>query len=107
MSLILPYLRMKWRRLPCWTEAEVCFHGINYVNKEVLYLKEVNVKVNHKTSERSYSIITAILVWCGLVVVSSLYITIPLVSVFVGAFKVSTSQAAWTGSAFSFCYAVG
>lgn len=88
-------------------EAEVCFHGISYVNKEVLSLKEADVKVNHETSERSYSLITAILFWCGLVVVSSLYITIPLVSVFAGAFKVSTSQAAWTGSAFSFCYAVG
>lgn len=70
-------------------------------------MKEADVKVNYETSERSYSLITAILFWCGLVVVSSLYITIPLVSVFAGAFKVSTSQAAWTGSAFSFCYAVG
>ncbi|MCM3728820.1 MFS transporter [Neobacillus cucumis] len=69
-------------------------------------MKEANVKVNHKTSERSDSLITAILFWTGLVVVSSLYITIPLVSIFAEAFNVSTSQAAWTGSAFSFCYAV-
>ncbi|MEH7314026.1 MFS transporter [Priestia megaterium] len=70
-------------------------------------MKEGNVKVNHETSDRSHSLITAILFWCGLVVVSSLYITIPLVSVFAEAFKVSNSQAAWVGSAFSLCYAVG
>lgn len=64
-------------------------------------------KGNHVTSEKNYSLMVAILFWCGLVVVSSLYITIPLVSIFAEDFKVSTSQAAWTGSAFSFCYAVG
>jgi MFS transporter, YNFM family, putative membrane transport protein len=77
------------------------------MDKEVLSLKEADVIINHETSERSYSLITAILFWCGLVVVSCLYITIPLVSVFAGVFKISISQAAWTGSAFSFCYAVG
>ncbi|PLR76158.1 MFS transporter [Bacillus sp. V3-13] len=59
------------------------------------------------TSERSYSLMTAILFWCGLVVVSSLYTTIPLVSVFADAFEVTLTQATWTSSVFSFCYAVG
>ncbi|MBC2579092.1 MFS transporter [Clostridium sp. DJ247] len=50
---------------------------------------------------------TSILVWCGLVVVSSLYITIPMVSIFSNMFRVVPSQASWTTSAFSFAYAVG
>lgn len=58
-------------------------------------------------TERGYSLVTAILFWCGLVVVSSLYVTIPLVSIFVDAFKVSAAQAAWTSSAFSLFYALG
>ncbi|MGC5328593.1 MFS transporter [Brevibacillus sp. SYSU BS000544] len=49
----------------------------------------------------------SILVWCGLVVVSSLYITIPMAPIFSNVFGVSQSQASWTTSAFSFAYAVG
>lgn len=70
-------------------------------------MEEVASKVNYATSERNYPLMTAILFWCGLVVVSSLYITIPLVSVFASIFEVSPAQAAWTSSAFSFCYAIG
>lgn len=70
-------------------------------------MEEVASKVNYATSERNYPLMTAILFWCGLVVVSSLYITIPLVSVFASTFEVSPAQAAWTSSAFSFCYAIG
>lgn len=54
----------------------------------------------------NYNLITVILFWCGLFVVSSLYMTIPLTAVFSGEFEVSTAQAAWTGSSFSFCYAI-
>lgn len=57
--------------------------------------------------ERSYSLVTVILFWCGLVVVSSLYLTILLVSIFADTFEVSAAQAAWTSSAFSFFYAMG
>lgn len=70
-------------------------------------MSEADVKVNLESSEKKFSLITAILFWCGLVVVSSIYITIPLISVFAGAFDVSTSQATWASSAFSFCYALG
>jgi MFS family permease len=52
-------------------------------------------------------LMTGILFWCGLAVVSSLYITIPLVPVFADAFGASPDQAAWAGSGFSFAYAVG
>ena len=58
-------------------------------------------------TEKKFAPITLTLVWCGLVVVSSLYITIPLVSTFTDSFGVSQSQAAWTTSAFSFAYAMG
>ncbi|WP_141432272.1 MFS transporter [Bacillus sp. 03113] len=49
---------------------------------------------------------TAILFWCGLVVVSSLYLTIPLISIFSNEFNVSVATAAWTSSAFSLFYGV-
>lgn len=54
-----------------------------------------------------YSWMTAILFWCGLVIVSSNYLTIPMISIFTEVFQVSTAQAAWTGSAFSLFYAIG
>lgn len=59
------------------------------------------------SSSKNYPLMTAILVWCGLIVVSSLYSTLPMVSVFVSTFKVTPAIAAWTSSAFSFAYAVG
>ena len=58
-------------------------------------------------SDRNYSLITAILFWSGLAVVSSLYITIPMVAVFTADFQLTTAQAAWSSSAFSSCYALG
>ncbi|MFB9326239.1 MFS transporter [Paenibacillus aurantiacus] len=50
---------------------------------------------------------TAILFWCSLIVVSAVYLTIPLISLFADIFRVSASQAAWAGSAFSFAFAGG
>lgn len=52
-------------------------------------------------------LITLILFWSGLVVVSNLYITIPLVPVFVKTFDATSSQAALTSSSFSLAYAIG
>ncbi|MCC3382125.1 MFS transporter [Paenibacillus farraposensis] len=60
-----------------------------------------------RSSPKNYPLMTAILLWCALVVVSSLYITLPMVSVFASTFKVTPEIAAWTSSAFSFSYAVG
>lgn len=54
-----------------------------------------------------YSLLTAILFWCGLVVVASNYLTIPLMSIFSEDFHTSMTNVAWTGSAFSLCYAIG
>lgn len=64
-------------------------------------------RIENSVKERSYFWVTAILFWCGLVIVSSLYVTIPLVSVFTDAFDVPAAQAAWISSAFSFFYALG
>lgn len=64
--------------------------------------------VNEPLSNSSnFSFITGILFWCTLVVVSCVYLTIPLITIFADAFKVSSSQAAWAGSAFSFAFAGG
>ncbi|MFF0826329.1 MFS transporter [Brevibacillus sp. NPDC003359] len=51
--------------------------------------------------------ITGILFSCTLVVVSSVYLTIPLIEVFANVFKVSSSHAAWSSSAFSLAFAGG
>lgn len=51
--------------------------------------------------------ITAILTWCGLVIVSSLYITIPMVSTFADVFHVTPSQSSLVSSSFSLTYAIG
>ncbi|KRF42201.1 MFS transporter [Paenibacillus sp. Soil787] len=64
--------------------------------------------INEPLSKSSnYSLMTGILFWCSLVVVSCVYLTIPLITIIADAFKVSSSQAAWAGSAFSFAFAGG
>lgn len=70
-------------------------------------MAHVERKIIYSAGEKNDLFTTAILFWCGLVVVSSLYITIPLISVFADAFEVSLTQAAWSSSVFSFCYAIG
>lgn len=56
---------------------------------------------------QNYNVLTIILFWCGLVVVASNYLTIPLMSIFSEVFHTSITNVAWTGSAFSLCYAAG
>lgn len=55
----------------------------------------------------NYSWITFILFWAGLVIMSSLYVTIPLISMFSEIFSVSPSKAVWVSSSFSICFAIG
>lgn len=55
----------------------------------------------------NYSLMTFVLSWSGMAIMSSLYVTIPLLSTFAGIFKVAPTQAAWTSSAFSICFALG
>lgn len=54
-----------------------------------------------------YKLMTLILFFCSLIVVSSVYLTLPLLSVFEDVFQISSSKAAWAGSAFSFAFAGG
>lgn len=56
---------------------------------------------------RPYSLMTIILAWCGLIIVSSMYITIPLISTLTEAFRSDTDTVLWVSSGFSFAYAIG
>ncbi|WP_459501135.1 MFS transporter [Bacillus sp. C1] len=62
--------------------------------------KEVN-------SIKNYVSMTAVLCWAGMVVMSSLYVTIPLIPLFADFFNVSLTQSAVTGSMFSLGFAIG
>ncbi|ASJ52474.1 MFS transporter [Brevibacillus formosus] len=57
--------------------------------------------------QRNYSLMTAILCWSGIVVMSSLYVTIPLMTIFADLFSITLTQAAAVGSAFSVGFAIG
>jgi predicted MFS family arabinose efflux permease len=57
--------------------------------------------------KQNYSLMTFVLFWTGLVVMVSLYITIPLISVFSNSFHVSVDESAWTSSTFSLFFAIG
>ena len=52
------------------------------------------------------NLMAIILAWSGLVVLMSLYITLPLTNTFTAFFHISEANAVWSGSAFSFCYAL-
>lgn len=52
-------------------------------------------------------VVVAILALCGVLVVSQLYVTIPLVPILGRSFGVSPIAASWVGSAFGFAYAAG
>lgn len=67
-------------------------------------MMEIGKEVN---SEKNYTIMTAVLCWSGMVVMSSLYVTIPLISLFSNIFNTSLAQSAATGSIFSVGFAIG
>ncbi|WP_047013989.1 MFS transporter [Paenibacillus sp. IHB B 3415] len=67
----------------------------------------MNQTISKQSGNPSYSLMTVILFWCGLVILTSMYITIPLADVFTQAFQISPGEAAWIGSSFSLCYALG
>lgn len=56
---------------------------------------------------RNYSVMTAVLCWTGMAVMSSLYVTIPLITMFSERYGVSPTEAAATGSVFSIGFAIG
>lgn len=55
----------------------------------------------------NYPLMTTILFWCGLVVLCSMYVTIPLATVLSDTFHKSMTQVAWLASSYSICYAIG
>lgn len=55
----------------------------------------------------NYSLMTMILFWCGLIVMSSMYLTIPLISLFTTTLYISSNLAAWTTSIFCVFFAFG
>ncbi|HWK21641.1 MAG TPA: MFS transporter [Ureibacillus sp.] len=59
----------------------------------------------HKLNRFSYPLITIILTWAGLTILMSMYITIPLTSVWVTELGINETKAAWLSSAFALCYA--
>ncbi|MEC0207821.1 MFS transporter [Paenibacillus ehimensis] len=62
---------------------------------------------NSSFPKRNYSLMTAVLCWAGMAVMSSLYVTIPLISLFAELFGVTPAQAAAAGSVFSLGFAIG
>ncbi|WP_404451067.1 MFS transporter [Virgibacillus necropolis] len=67
--------------------------------------KVVSADSDSKTP--TYVIITSLLFWCALIVVSSVYIMTPLVGTLVSEFHVSQTMATWTSSIFSLFYGLG
>ncbi|MBD8522508.1 MFS transporter [Lysinibacillus fusiformis] len=55
----------------------------------------------------NYALMTTILSWTGMVVMSSLYLTIPLISLFSDYFNISLAKAGFISSVFSLGFALG
>ncbi|WP_428909905.1 MFS transporter [Niallia sp. Krafla_26] len=55
----------------------------------------------------NWNLMTFIMFWTGMVVLCSLYVTIPLLTIFEKEFAVTPNQAAWVGSIFSIFFAIG
>src|SRR5690625_1815722 len=73
------------------------------------YIRRVFMELRKETTslQQNYNLLSIMLFWCGLVIVASNYLTIPLMSIFSEVFHTNISYVAWTGSAFSLCYAIG
>jgi len=69
----------------------------------VIYLINIVISGNRE----NYALMTTILSWTGMVVMSSLYLTIPLISLFSDYFNISLVQAGFTSSVFSLGFALG
>lgn len=68
--------------------------------------RKTELKYDLKSS-LNYRLMTAVLFWCGLIVMSSMYLTIPLISVFSTSFNISPNGAAWTSTIFCIGFAAG
>ncbi|WP_062051697.1 MFS transporter [Bacillus sp. JCM 19034] len=65
------------------------------------------MKANQTMTMNNIGLAIFILFWCGLVVLSSLYMTIPLLHSFQEEFHLTSNQAAWVGSVFSIFFSLG
>ncbi|WP_055070216.1 MFS transporter [Clostridium massiliamazoniense] len=61
----------------------------------------------NKTKDKNYNLVMLLLLWGGIVVMSSLYMTIPLIHTFSTYFSTNTSNATLTSSIFSIFFAIG
>lgn len=84
-------------------------HLIRLSNYKLIKLKRVIYCMNKAITgnQANYSMMTIILSWSGMVVMSSLYLTIPLISLFSDYFHISLSKAGITSSIFSLGFATG
>lgn len=64
-------------------------------------------KMKPKNMSLNYKLMTVILFWCGLIVMSSMYLTIPLISIFSTSMNISPNEAALTSTIFCIFFAVG
>ncbi len=64
-------------------------------------------KMKPKNMSLNYKLMTVILFWCGLIVMSSMYLTIPLISVFSTSLNISSNEAALTSTIFCIFFAAG
>jgi MFS transporter, YNFM family, putative membrane transport protein len=67
----------------------------------------MNESLSTNKSKLNYSLMTIILFWCGLIVMSSMYLTIPLISIYTDTLNISPGLAAWTSSIFCIFFALG
>lgn len=86
-------------------------HLIRLSNYKSIKLKRVIYCMNKAITgnQVNYSLMTIILSWSGMVVMSSLYLTIPLISLFSDYFHISLSKAkaSITSSIYSLGFATG
>ncbi|NLY79850.1 MAG: MFS transporter [Lysinibacillus sp.] len=59
------------------------------------------------TEKLKYNLMSFILTWSGLVILMSMFVTIPLTLIFVHELHISETSATWIGSIYSLCFATG
>jgi len=59
-----------------------------------------------KKQNASFQIYSLILTWSGLVILISMYFTIPLTTTFITEYDITETEAVWVGSSFSMSYAI-
>lgn len=76
------------------------------MNKQTSRVKSYATRANFHSTV-SIQVVVVVLSLCGLLVVSQIYLAIPLIPLISQIFGVSQAAASWIGSAFGFAYALG